>query len=149
MEAALANVDPVPLLTAVLPQALDRHPKVASRGVMYTAECLSRLHEGSVAGGGLVDGVDVKSVVAALAKGASSRDSDGKEAAWRGVTKRQAEPEIAEYERDERSTGRRVHGTRNVKCRRYTLALGTKKVKVVGTWRCREATRRDRSRNLF
>ncbi|CAM9627864.1 unnamed protein product [Ectocarpus fasciculatus] len=85
MEAALANADPVPLLTAVLPQALDRHPKVASRGVMYTAECLSRLHEGSVAGGGLVDGVDVKSVVAALAKGASSRDSDGKEAAWRGV----------------------------------------------------------------
>ncbi|CAN0121349.1 unnamed protein product, partial [Ectocarpus fasciculatus] len=84
MEAALANADPVPLLTAVLPQALDRHPKVASRGVMYTAECLSRLHEGSVAGGGLVDGVDVKSVVAALAKGASSRDSDGKEAAWRG-----------------------------------------------------------------
>ncbi|CAN0570327.1 unnamed protein product, partial [Ectocarpus sp. 12 AP-2014] len=77
--------DPVLLISAVLPQALDRHPKVARQGVIYTAECLSRLHEGSVAGGGLVDGVDVKSVVAALAKGASSRDSDGKDAAWSGV----------------------------------------------------------------
>ena len=85
MKAALANADPVPLLSAVLPQALDRHPKVARLGVIYTAECLSRLHEGSVAGRGLVDGVDVKSVVAALAKGASSRDADGKDAAWRGV----------------------------------------------------------------
>ncbi|CAN0435125.1 unnamed protein product, partial [Ectocarpus sp. 12 AP-2014] len=85
MEAALANADPVLLLSAVLPQALDRHPKVARQGVIYTAECLSRLHEGSVAGGGLVDSVDVKSVVAALAKGASSRDSDGKDAAWSGV----------------------------------------------------------------
>ncbi|CAN0153588.1 unnamed protein product, partial [Ectocarpus sp. 4 AP-2014] len=85
MEAALANADPVLLLSAVLPQALDRHPKVVRQGVIYTAECLSRLHEGSAAAGGLVDGVDVKSVVAALAKGASSRDSDGKDAAWRGV----------------------------------------------------------------
>ncbi|CBJ33998.1 conserved unknown protein [Ectocarpus siliculosus] len=85
MEAALANADPEPLLSAVLPLALDTHPKVACRGLMCTAECLSRLLEGSVAGRGLVDGVDVKSVVAALAKGASSRDSDGKEAAWRGV----------------------------------------------------------------
>ncbi|CAN0354348.1 unnamed protein product, partial [Ectocarpus sp. 6 AP-2014] len=85
MEAALANADPEPLLSAALPLALDRHPKVACRGLMCTAECLSRLLEGSVAGRGLVDGVDVKSVVAALAKGASSRDSDGKEAAWRGV----------------------------------------------------------------
>ncbi|CBJ33911.1 conserved unknown protein [Ectocarpus siliculosus] len=85
MEAALANADPEPLLSAVLPLALDRHPKVACRGLMCTAECLSRLLEGSVAGRGLVDGVDVKSVLAALAKGASSRDSDGKEAAWRGV----------------------------------------------------------------
>ncbi|CAN0548640.1 unnamed protein product, partial [Ectocarpus sp. 12 AP-2014] len=85
MEAALANADPVLLLSAVLPQALDRHPKVARLGVIYTAQCLSRLHEGSVAGGGLMDGVDVKSVVAALAKGASSRDSNGKDAAWSGV----------------------------------------------------------------
>ncbi|CAB1106269.1 unnamed protein product [Ectocarpus sp. CCAP 1310/34] len=85
MEAALANADPVPLLSAVLPQALDRHPKVARLGVIYTAECLSRLHEGSVVGGGLADDVDVMSVVAALAKGASSRDSDGKDAAWSGV----------------------------------------------------------------
>ncbi|CAN0265478.1 unnamed protein product [Ectocarpus sp. 4 AP-2014] len=42
MEAALANADPVLLLSAVLPQALDRHPKVARQGVIYTAEAARR-----------------------------------------------------------------------------------------------------------
>lgn len=85
MDAAVTNANPALLLNAILPQALDGHPKVASQGVIYTEKCLSRLGVGDVPGSGPMDGLDMKSLVLALAKGAASKVPDMKDAAWRAV----------------------------------------------------------------
>lgn len=85
MTAAARNAEPVVLLEAVLTIALDSHPSVATQGVMYAEKCLARLKVGDVPGNGLADGLDMRALILAVAKGAGSRDSDAKEAAWRAV----------------------------------------------------------------
>lgn len=85
MDAAVANAEPVVLLDAILPIAHDIHPMVASQGMIYVEKCLARLRVGDIPGDGLADGLDVKALMLALSKGAGSRSSDAKEAAWRAV----------------------------------------------------------------
>lgn len=86
MDAAVANVAPVLLLNnAILPQALEKHLKVNAQGLINTDKCLSRLEAENLLGPALVGGVDTKSLMLALGKGASSTVKGVKQSARDGV----------------------------------------------------------------
>ncbi|CAM9438067.1 unnamed protein product, partial [Hapterophycus canaliculatus] len=88
MDAAAEKADPILLLSAVLPQGLDKHQKVSAEALVLADKCLSRLNVGDVPGGGMPDGLDMKLLVEALAKGARCRVSSAKEAASRSLERR-------------------------------------------------------------
>lgn len=89
MDAAVANLNPVLLLNnAILPQALDQHPKVNAQGMISTGKCLRRLKAEHVLRTAPAGGVDVKSLILALVKGATSTMPRAKQAAREGVERR-------------------------------------------------------------
>lgn len=92
MDAAFANIDidPVLLLNdAVLPQAFETNPKVSGQGVLYVDKYLHRLEaENLLPAVVLADGINLKALFRALAKGATSEVRGVKQAARDGVQRR-------------------------------------------------------------
>lgn len=85
MNAAVVNADAVLLLNAILPQALDPHPKVAHQAMICTDGCLLRLERGGVLRSSLADGLNIKALVLAMAKGAGSKLPAAKDATRRSA----------------------------------------------------------------
>ena len=93
MNAAVANLDSVLLLnSAILQQAVDKHPKVSGQGVAYVDRCLQRLEAAKTLPAALVDGVNPGLLLPALSKGAASTDKGSKQAARDGVERRVSIP---------------------------------------------------------
>lgn len=88
MDAAVVHGEPVALLNAVLVQAVDRSPKVASEGMLCVDKCLARLETGGLLASESMEELDFKAVVLALVGGSRSKAQPAREAASRAAERR-------------------------------------------------------------